>query len=87
MDTGPARLGPLSDYTANYRPVLLSERAPYINKEESNMSNVKKLKSIHGDQKVTDMMTNWPTDRRSQNHLNLNLNSRKNEKGTQCQTV
>jgi hypothetical protein len=81
MSTGPERLGSLSDYTANYRPVLSSEKVPYINKEESNMSNIRKLKPAQGDQKVTDIMTNWPTDRRSQNHLNLS--SRKNEKGTQ----
>jgi hypothetical protein len=29
MATGSARLGPLSDYTANDRPVLSSERAPH----------------------------------------------------------
>jgi hypothetical protein len=28
MVTGSERLGPLSDYTADYRPVLSSERAP-----------------------------------------------------------
>jgi hypothetical protein len=28
MVTGSERLGPLSDYTANCRPVLSSERAP-----------------------------------------------------------
>jgi hypothetical protein len=32
MVTGSARLGPLSDYTANCRPVLSSERAPHRNK-------------------------------------------------------
>jgi hypothetical protein len=29
MVTGSARLRPLSDYTANFRPVLPSERAPH----------------------------------------------------------
>jgi hypothetical protein len=32
MVTGSARLGPLSDYTANCRPVLSSERALHGNK-------------------------------------------------------
>jgi hypothetical protein len=33
MAAGPARLGPLCDRTASYRPVLSSERAPYIKKQ------------------------------------------------------
>jgi hypothetical protein len=32
MVMGSARLGPFSDYTANCRPVLSSERAPHRNK-------------------------------------------------------
>jgi hypothetical protein len=32
MVTGSARLGPLSDYTANCRPVFSSEKAPHRNK-------------------------------------------------------
>jgi hypothetical protein len=32
MVTGSMRLGPLSDCTANCRPVLSSEREPYRNK-------------------------------------------------------
>jgi hypothetical protein len=35
MVTGSARLGPLSDCTANYIPVLSSERAP-PQKQDSN---------------------------------------------------
>jgi hypothetical protein len=35
MVTGSARLGPLSDCTADCRPVLSSERAPYMKKEEN----------------------------------------------------
>jgi hypothetical protein len=42
MVTGSERLGPLSDYTANCRPVLSSERAPYM-KKESNCQK-KKIK-------------------------------------------
>jgi hypothetical protein len=34
MVMGPARLGPVRDCTANYRPLLSSERAPYIKKQE-----------------------------------------------------
>jgi hypothetical protein len=30
------QLRPLSDCTANYRPDVLSERAPYMKKKESN---------------------------------------------------
>jgi hypothetical protein len=40
---GPARLSPVSDRTANDRPVLSSERAPYIKKNESNCKT-KKIK-------------------------------------------
>jgi hypothetical protein len=32
MVAGSARLGPLSDYTANCRPTFSSERAPHRNK-------------------------------------------------------
>jgi hypothetical protein len=36
MGTGPARLGPLSESTANYTPVLSSERAPTLRQEVSS---------------------------------------------------
>jgi hypothetical protein len=42
--TGPARLGPLNDYTANCRPVLSSERAPHSNKTAN-------FKQQHSDRK------------------------------------
>jgi hypothetical protein len=32
----PAQLRSLSDCTENYRPILSSERAPYMKKKESN---------------------------------------------------
>jgi hypothetical protein len=44
--------------TAYYCPVLLSERASYMKKKESNCQ--------------TKKTENWPTDRRS--HYNLNWN-------------
>jgi hypothetical protein len=43
MVAGSARLGPLSDYTANCRPVLSSERAPYMKKQVSRT-----VKHVHG---------------------------------------
>jgi hypothetical protein len=49
MITGPARLGPLSDYTENYRPVLPSERAPYMKKQE--IVGIKTINSGHWLQK------------------------------------
>jgi hypothetical protein len=50
--------------TANYRPVLLSERAPNMKNKESNChSNVT---SGHLLQKGQGTKTNWPTDHRSQ---------------------
>jgi hypothetical protein len=36
----------------------------------------RQLKSGHGPQSGLDTKTNWPTDRRSQHKLNLNLNQR-----------
>jgi hypothetical protein len=33
MVMGPVRLGPVSDFTENYRPVLSSDRAPYTQKQ------------------------------------------------------
>jgi hypothetical protein len=42
MDMGSERLGSWSDYTANYRPVLWSERAPHRNKTQISGSNIPK---------------------------------------------
>jgi hypothetical protein len=50
--------------TANYIPVLSSERAPYMKNKESNC-HLNKLTSGHLLQKGQDTKTNWPTDRRS----------------------
>jgi hypothetical protein len=43
MGMDPAPLYPVSDCTANYRPVLSSEKALYMKKEESNCQT-KKIK-------------------------------------------
>jgi hypothetical protein len=40
MVTGSVRLGPLSDYTANFRPVLSPERAPNRNMTQLSDSNL-----------------------------------------------
>jgi hypothetical protein len=40
MVTSSARLGPLSEYTTNYRPVLSSERAFHRNKTQISDSNI-----------------------------------------------
>jgi hypothetical protein len=44
-------LRPLSDFTANCRPVLSSERAPYMKKKLERKKESRKLKSGHGPQK------------------------------------
>jgi hypothetical protein len=74
MVKGPVRLWPVSDCTANYRPVLSSEREPYMKKKESNYHS-KKLKFDHLSQKGPDTKTNWPTDRRSQIKFNFKTSS------------
>jgi hypothetical protein len=40
MVTGSERLGPLSDYNANCRPILSSERAPHRNKTSKKAPRV-----------------------------------------------
>jgi hypothetical protein len=59
----------MSDFTANYRPVLSSKRAPYTKKKE--IVKQRTLKSGHEPQRAPDTKTNWPTDRRSKYNLNL----------------
>jgi hypothetical protein len=49
----------VSDCTANYRPVLSSERAPYMKKKESVKQ--RKLNSGHGPQRGPRTKTNWLT--------------------------
>jgi hypothetical protein len=71
MAIGPVRLYPVHYCTANYRPVLSSERAPYVKKKEVNC-NSKKLKYGHLYQKGPDTKTNWPTDRRWQCNFDFN---------------
>jgi hypothetical protein len=64
--------------TANYRPVLSPERAPYMRQKESNC-HTKKCKIWSSVPKGgLDTKTNWPTDHWSQCNLNLNLNSQLN---------
>jgi hypothetical protein len=40
MVMGSERLGPVIDYTANYTPVLSSERATYMKKQVVRQRNV-----------------------------------------------
>jgi hypothetical protein len=63
---------PVRDCTANYRPVLSSERAPYMKKKESICLS-KKFKIWLSTPKGNDTNTNWPADHRSQYGLNLTL--------------
>jgi hypothetical protein len=52
MVTGSARLEPLSDdCTANYRPILPSDRAHYVKKKEKQFSNKIILESGYGQQR------------------------------------
>jgi hypothetical protein len=57
--------------TANYRPVLSSERAPYMKRKKVIVTQ-RNVTSSHPLQKGHGTKTNWPTDRRSQYNLNLN---------------
>jgi hypothetical protein len=52
MVTGSARLGPLSDCTADCRPVLSSERAPHRNKNANFRQEV-----ISGEKSLTGLDT------------------------------
>jgi hypothetical protein len=56
--------------TANYRPVLSSELAPYMKKKVIVIQ--RNLKSGHLPQMELDTKTNWRTDSRLQYNLNLN---------------
>jgi hypothetical protein len=47
MVTGLARLGPVNDCTANYRPVLSSERVPHFNNQAIVRLKKRKEKSSH----------------------------------------
>jgi hypothetical protein len=51
--------------TANYRPVLSSERAPYMKTKKEAIVTQINVTSSHLLQKGQDTKTNWPTDRRS----------------------
>jgi hypothetical protein len=55
----------VNDCTANYRPILSSERASYMKKKENNCQT-KKIKIWQCAPKEADTKTNWPTDRWSQ---------------------
>jgi hypothetical protein len=48
MVTGSSRLGPFSDYTANCRPVLSSERALHRNKTAKNQTATYEQEVISG---------------------------------------
>jgi hypothetical protein len=64
MVMDPARLGPESDCTANYRPVLWSESAPHFNNQA--LVRLKESKNlVIGPTGEPDAKTDWPTDRRS----------------------
>jgi hypothetical protein len=58
----------LRDCTANSRPVLSSEKAPYM-KTKKVVVTQRNVKSGHLPQRGRDTKTNWPTDRLSQNQL------------------
>jgi hypothetical protein len=50
--------------TENYRPVLSSERAPYMKIKKVIVTQIN-ITYVHLLQKGQDTRTNWPTDRRS----------------------
>jgi hypothetical protein len=57
MVTGSARLGPLSDYTSNVRPVLSSERAPHRNKTATFRQEVISGRKSHKGARYQDILT------------------------------
>jgi hypothetical protein len=57
MVTGSARLGPLSDYTANCRPVPSSERAPHRNKTATFRQEVISGRKSHKGARYQDILT------------------------------
>jgi hypothetical protein len=68
---------PASDCTVSYSPVLSSERAPYRKNNKAIVTKERiRIKSGHGPQRGVDTKTNWSTDRRPWDKLNLTqLNS------------
>jgi hypothetical protein len=58
MVTGSARLGPLSDYTANCRLVLSSEKAPHRNKTANfRQQEVISGRKFHKGARYQDILT------------------------------
>jgi hypothetical protein len=59
MVTGSERLGPLSDYTANYRAVLSSDRAPHRYKTANfrQQNSDRKLYLVTSPTRVLDTKT------------------------------
>jgi hypothetical protein len=60
MVTGSERLGPLSDYAANCRPVLSSERAPHRNKTANFIPTGSNIWSQVQQGCSIPRHTNWP---------------------------
>jgi hypothetical protein len=61
--TGAARLEPLSDYTANCRPVFSLERAPHRNKTANfrQQQEVISGSKSHNGARYQDILTDRPT--------------------------
>jgi hypothetical protein len=70
--------------TANYRPVLSSERAPYMKKIKKEIVTQRNVTSGHPLQKRHGTKTNWPTDRRSQYNFNLCVPRRSSVRPFKC---
>jgi hypothetical protein len=65
MIMSPARLEPVSDCTANYRPVLSSERAPYIKNQGTVRLKRRTGKVVMRPKIGPDAKIGWSTDRQS----------------------
>jgi hypothetical protein len=57
MDAGSERIGPLSDYTANWRPVLSPERAPHRYKTANFKQQVISGSNSHKVSRYQDILT------------------------------
>jgi hypothetical protein len=67
-------MDPVHDCTANYRPILSSERM-----KKKEIVTQRNVKSGHLSQKGPDTKMNWLADHQSQYNSNFNIKNRDNK--------
>jgi hypothetical protein len=60
----PARIGPINDYTANYRTVLSSERVAQFGIKKFSDEEKERKNLIMGPKGGPNIKTDWKTDLR-----------------------